>query len=227
MLNINKHLPRKYRVNYKRARNQALREAKIFISELSEIRNIRNGSKASRVVRHFTHKLNIKAILGGNITLMVLAVGIAGPQSSTTQAQAEAQILPADNSHVTTEVNIRYPLEKFSFNQGFSSFHPGVDLGDPIGTPVFPVENGTVLTTEYDKFGYGNNIVVAHAEGINTRYAHLSRIDVRPGDPVTTSTQIGLSGNTGHSTGPHLHLEVRKNDVPLNPIAFLGPPSSK
>ncbi len=225
MLNLTKHLPRRYRLNLKRAQKQALREAKIFVAELSEIRNIRSGSRISRVVRHFTDKLNIKAILGGNITLMVLAAGMVAPQSNTiiAQAQPEAQIMPADNTHVTTEVNIRYPMEKFSFNQGFSSYHPGVDLGDPIGTPVFPVENGDVLTTEYDKFGYGNSIVVAHKDGIATRYAHLSRIDVRPGDPVTTSTQIGLTGNTGRSTGPHLHLEVRKNSVPLNPIAFLGP----
>jgi murein DD-endopeptidase MepM/ murein hydrolase activator NlpD len=229
MLNINKHLPRRYRINFKRARKQALREAKIFVAELSEIRNIRNGSRASRVVRHFTDKLNIKAILGGNITLMVLAAGMVTPQTSNilAQTQPEAQILPADNTHVTTEVNIRYPLEKFSFNQSFSSYHPGVDFGDPIGTPVFSIENGDVLSTEYDKFGYGNSIVVSHKDGITTRYAHLSRIDVRPGDPVTTSTQIGLTGNTGRSTGPHLHFEVRKNNVPLNPIAFLGPIPAK
>lgn len=215
------------RLTIKLSKKRKSREDNSFLSVLAQIRTIRNGNKASRVVRHTVDRFNIKAILGGNITLMVLAAGVIVPQSNIAQAQAESQVLPAIDAHLTTEVNLRYPLGKFSFNQGFSTYHPGVDLGDPIGTPVFAMENGNVLSTEYDKFGYGNSIVIAHDKGITTRYAHLSRIDVHVGDPVTTSTKVGLSGNTGHSTGPHLHFEVRKNDVPLNPIAFLGPVSAK
>ncbi len=233
MSNITLHLPFvKARIQYRASKpilsrltisSIRTKEPNGLLVAFSEIRNIRNGNKASRVVRHLVDRFNIKAILGGNITLMVLAAGIVTPQTGiTTLAQAEAQVLPIAEAHFTTEFNIRYPMEKFSFNQGFSYFHPGIDLGYPVGTPVFSIANGSIETTEYGRFGYGNSIVVAHKDGLKSRYAHLSRIDVRPGDSITTDMQIGLVGNTGRSTGPHLHLEVRKNNIPLNPIAILG-----
>lgn len=229
------HLPhRNARIEY-RAKKPILSRLKItllkskkskkkdgFIFSLAQIHKIRNGNKISRVVRHAVDRFNIKSILGGNITLMVIAAGVITPTPFSTQAQAESQVLPIIEAPITTEVRTRYPLEKFSFNQAYSAYHPGVDFGDPVGTPVYAMENGNVLSTDYDKFGYGNSIVVAHKDGVTTRYAHLSRIDTRVGDPVTTSTQLGLSGNTGHSTGPHLHFEVRKNGVPLNPVSILG-----
>ena len=239
------HLPqRKARIEYRASKpvlsrfkvtlsnSRKSNQAEGFLFTLAQIRKIRNGNKASRVVRHFVDRFNIKAILGGNITLMVIAAGVATPGSNTTvlaQAQAEAQVLPAAETHITTEFNLRYPMDKFSFNQGFSYFHPGIDLGDPIGTPVYPVANGTVISTEYGRFGYGNSIVIQHKNGLKSRYAHLNRIDVRPEDPVTTDMQIGQVGNTGRSTGPHLHLEIRtESDVPLNPVSILGPvPATK
>lgn len=215
-----------YRLRVELARKRRAVADPFFLT-LSELKNIRSGNKFSRFARHFLERVNIKTILGGNITLMVLASSLIVPQNTTSISEAESIVLPATVS-LTTQVNIHYPVENVRLNQGFSYFHPGVDLGGNKGDVIKPIENGTVESTDYSRFGYGNAVVIAHKDGIKSRYAHLSRIDVRPGDEVTTDTQVGLMGSTGRSTGNHLHLEIREADgKPLNPIAVLGPISNK
>lgn len=101
-------------------------------------------------------------------------------------------------------------------------FHEGMDFAADIGTPVYVTGNGTVVETGW-KQGYGNTIVVNHGYGYKTRYAHLSRISVRNGQKVVRGEEIGLVGNTGKSTGPHLHYEViykGKHDNPINYYFF-------
>lgn len=98
--------------------------------------------------------------------------------------------------------------------------HEGIDLAGSIGTNVRSSGNGTVKVAEYTSGGYGNEIVVDHGFGYTTRYAHLSKILVIPGQTVRRGEIIGKLGSTGKSTGPHLHYEVRKNNVPVNPVNF-------
>ncbi|MFJ8113738.1 M23 family metallopeptidase [Streptomyces sp. NPDC096132] len=86
--------------------------------------------------------------------------------------------------------------------------HTGQDFAVPTGTPVYAVGPGTVRATTCGD-GFGNQVLIRHPDGYFTQYAHLSRIDVRPGDRVSPGTRIGLSGATGNVTGPHLHFEVR------------------
>ncbi len=88
----------------------------------------------------------------------------------------------------------------------------GVDIGAPIGTSVFAALDGTVTLTRGGNAwngGYGNYIVVKHPNGVQTLYAHLSSIGVSTGESVGKGDQIGKSGNSGQSSGPHLHFEVR------------------
>ena len=75
---------------------------------------------------------------------------------------------------------------------------------------------------EAESGGYGNVIYIAHAGGLETRYAHLSRIDVRMGQVVTSGQLIGAVGSTGNSSGPHLHFEIRQNGAAVNPGQFVG-----
>lgn len=103
---------------------------------------------------------------------------------------------------------------------GKSAFHSGLDFRAPAGTPVKSVGFGRV-TFAGRKGGYGNAVEVTHANGLVSRYAHLSRISVKTGTTVNADTVIGLVGSTGRSTGPHLHLELRKNDQPLDPDRFI------
>ncbi|MFI5134851.1 MAG: peptidoglycan DD-metalloendopeptidase family protein [Chitinophagales bacterium] len=98
--------------------------------------------------------------------------------------------------------------------------HEGLDFSAPIGTPVYATGNATVTTVEYGYTGYGNHIVLTHMVGYQTMYGHLSRIVVREGQKVNRGDVIGYVGSTGKSTAPHLHYEVWKNGVKIDPINF-------
>lgn len=101
-----------------------------------------------------------------------------------------------------------------------SAMHEGLDFVADVGTPVVAAAGGVVAVAEYHP-EFGNMIEVDHGGGIMTRYAHLSKLLVVPGQIVRRGTGIALSGNTGRSSGPHMHFEVRVNGVAQNPMAFL------
>lgn len=98
---------------------------------------------------------------------------------------------------------------KDPFGSGRLVHHNGYDIAVPIGTPVTPAQAGSVSYAGKYK-GYGYLVAVDHGNGYVTLYGHLSRILVNVGMPVNTETVLALSGNTGHSTGPHLHYEIRQ-----------------
>jgi len=99
-------------------------------------------------------------------------------------------------------------------------FHEGVDFTAPVGTEIYAAGNGVVTKAGRNFGGYGNQVVIDHGYSYSTLYAHMSKILVRPGEKVKRGQVIGLVGNTGKSTAPHLHYEVRKNDRAVNPIYF-------
>jgi murein DD-endopeptidase MepM/ murein hydrolase activator NlpD len=106
--------------------------------------------------------------------------------------------------------------------------HSGQDFAVPIGTTVKASHSGTVVKAGPNGGGdgpaYGNAIVIKHGNGTYSQYAHLSRIDVRIGQTVSTGEKIALSGNTGNSSGPHLHFEIRHTadyGSAINPVSFL------
>lgn len=101
-----------------------------------------------------------------------------------------------------------------------SSDHTGLDIGAPIGTPVKVAASGTVTFAGY-KGSYGYLVVVSHGNGIETYYGHCSKLYVSVGQTVSQGEVISAVGNTGNSTGPHLHLEVRVNGVAYNPQNYL------
>ncbi len=98
--------------------------------------------------------------------------------------------------------------------------HRGIDFTAPEGTPIQATGNGTVKKVEKRRKGYGNNIVIDHGFGYETRYAHMDEIHVKKGDKVLKGEQIGTVGNTGTSTAPHLHYEVLINGRHVNPIDY-------
>jgi murein DD-endopeptidase MepM/ murein hydrolase activator NlpD len=98
-------------------------------------------------------------------------------------------------------------------------FHAGTDFSAPVGTKVMATADGTVAFSGFDK-GYGKKVIVNHAHGYQTVYAHLSKTLIRQGQHVSRGDVIAFSGNTGVSTGPHLHYEVHKNNVQVNPTAY-------
>lgn len=99
--------------------------------------------------------------------------------------------------------------------------HEGLDFVGKIGTPIYCTGKGTVIETVNLKSGYGIHVIVDHGYGYKTLYAHLSKILVKVGQKIERGTKIGLLGNTGRSTGPHLHYEIIKNRIKINPISFI------
>lgn len=109
-------------------------------------------------------------------------------------------------------------LSGFDFNAGY---HLGVDLAAAEGTPVFASDSGTVVYAGWNDSGYGNLVAIDHNNGNKTIYAHLSSIMVQCGANVNSGAMIALSGNTGKSTGGHLHFEIRSGSSYINPWQVL------
>jgi murein DD-endopeptidase MepM/ murein hydrolase activator NlpD len=122
------------------------------------------------------------------------------------------------------------PVREANFTSGFgvradpfrrrAAMHAGVDLAGPVGTPIYATADGIVARSEYSG-AYGNLVELNHGQGIQTRYAHMSRLIARPGQRVKRGDLIGLMGSTGRSTGSHLHYEVRIDGRAVNPIPFM------
>jgi len=125
------------------------------------------------------------------------------------------QVVPASVENITSGFGYR----RDPFN-GHGAMHAGIDFKGEIGSPIFAAADGRVTFAGW-KAGYGQAIEITHGNGMLTRYAHLSRIGVKVGQPVEAGATIGGLGNTGRSTGPHLHFEVRINDRAVNPRPFL------
>lgn len=98
--------------------------------------------------------------------------------------------------------------------------HQGLDLRAPAGTEIKSTACGVVEKVEMSKYGYGNQIIIRHANGYKTRYAHLKVISVNEGDIVSKGQLIGLLGRSGLTTGNHLHYEIIKDEKPIDPMYF-------
>lgn len=106
------------------------------------------------------------------------------------------------------------------FGRRWGRAHEGIDLAAPVGTPIYATADGTVTWAGWQS-GYGNLIKIQHELGTETRFGHLSKIKVKVGQKISRGTLIGAMGNTGRSTGSHLHYEVRVNGTAVNPMTFI------
>lgn len=104
---------------------------------------------------------------------------------------------------------------------GKTQFHEGIDIAAQIGSPVAAPADGVVIKAGLEA-GYGNIVELSHGYGLKTVFGHNSRLNVKPGQHVKRGDIIAYSGNTGSSTGPHLHYEVRVNGLPVNPVRYLN-----
>jgi murein DD-endopeptidase MepM/ murein hydrolase activator NlpD len=108
------------------------------------------------------------------------------------------------------------PINGYTWIRGYASWHPAADLAISEGSPVYAANSGRVIFAGWNSFGYGYAVVIAHGP-FTTIYAHLSAVSVGCGQDVAAGQQIASSGNTGNSSGPHLHFELRYNDIPQDP----------
>src|SRR5690606_2705230 len=125
-----------------------------------------------------------------------------------------------------TLMPVDYPYLSSSFGwrrhpiSGRHVMHEGLDFAAPRGAPIHAASGGVVTVAGY-KTGYGKMVEIHHGNDLVTRYAHASKINVKAGDIVERGQEIAAVGSTGHSTGPHLHFEVRMAGHPLDPVLFL------
>jgi len=105
---------------------------------------------------------------------------------------------------------------------GEGAFHKGVDIGAPTGAPVHATADGIVVSAEPVTGGYGRLVIVDHGGGVQTYYAHLSKILVHAGQVLRRGEMVGLVGSSGRTTAPHLHYEVRVGGAPMNPYRYLA-----
>lgn len=109
------------------------------------------------------------------------------------------------------------------FGKRHRNFHEGIDIAAPQGTPIQASRSGHVIYAGNKISGYGNLVIIRHSDAYATVYAHLSKIQVARGQFVAKGMKIGKVGMTGHATSPHLHFEVRKGQLPVNPMQYLSP----
>lgn len=138
-------------------------------------------------------------------------------------AETPAPPVPVEIRHVAS-VALPRLSSRFGYRtdplRGGRAMHEGIDIPGPLGSPVRAAEAGTIRFAG-TAGGYGNMVEIAHPDGLATRYGHLSRMLVRPGEQVAQGEVIALMGSTGRSTGSHLHYEVRVDGRAVNPIPFL------
>lgn len=181
----------------------------------------RKGTLVGRFFRHIFEHKKINRALASGISLMVILTSYF-PPSSTVSAQSGTPE-PVIDTDITlkTEKSIQYPVEKISITQGYAFYHPGIDFDGITGDPIKSIKPGRVSAVSYSRFSYGNSILVEHANGLSSLYAHLSKIEVQAGQEVGMETKLGEMGATGRAFGDHLHLEVYDHGKNINPLTIL------
>lgn len=139
---------------------------------------------------------------------------------------ADTVLVPSGKPILSSAIN-----RKLSESSGFGyrthpvlnelKLHTGIDISCAIGSEVLATAAGKVIRIQYSPTGYGNNIIIKHGNSYKTLYAHLDKINVTVNQTISKGEVIGYSGNTGQSTGPHLHYEVIKKDKKVDPNSYL------
>jgi len=160
------------------------------------------------------HALRTSALSGATMVGLTMGLTRNATTADWIRANAAPNLWPVEGQ-VTGSFGER--IDPFN---GEGAFHSGVDIGSSYGTPVVAPADGVVMMTE-TLGGYGKTIMIGHGNGISTRYGHLSGYAVTAGQHVHRGDVIGYVGESGRSTGPHLHYEVRINDTPVNPYKYL------
>lgn len=200
--------------------------------------NTESSNHLSKILRPWFEHQRIRGVFGFTLILSLLIFGIFGTSVSSSSNSVFASFssnIDIDNSEeaeisvvetpkeavVITEKRFQMPVALISASQGFQNYHPGVDLRAEYGSPIKPIADGVVSDVYRSKYGYGQSIYINHAEGYSSLYAHVQRIAVEAGSGVDEKTIIAEVGLTGYTTGPHLHLEIYKEEKAVNPKYFL------
>jgi murein DD-endopeptidase MepM/ murein hydrolase activator NlpD len=211
------------RARTKVARADMLQQAKIVAVRVHQVRVLRDSLVASkgRLVDAQQRKKVALASLSTRersdaeeidalqAVSAELAARIRAAQANSTVRRGSGSLIWPVNAPITSPFGMRW-----------GRMHEGIDLGAAYGTPIAAAASGTVIYAGWME-GYGNLTVIDHGGGLSTAYGHQSHIAVSVEEQVAQGQIIGNVGSTGHSTGPHLHFEVRVNGAPVDPLGYL------
>jgi murein DD-endopeptidase MepM/ murein hydrolase activator NlpD len=164
-------------------------------------------------------EMDAAAIAGVETRAAELERELRGYESALRERARVPSIWPVEGGETTDNFGGR----RDPFGGSSSEFHSGQDISAERGTPVYAAGISTVKFAGTQS-GYGQVVILDHGDRITTRYGHLSKIEVTTGQQLARGEMIGRVGSTGRSTGPHLHYEVRINEEPVNPRAYLPAP---
>jgi murein DD-endopeptidase MepM/ murein hydrolase activator NlpD len=198
-------------------RDSASKKSKFLIAAFSmkthrsltmRINNIMNPMNLEYKSKPKKYRLWGTAIVFGAIS------AIAQPQLDTSQKMQEFKS-PMKNVDITSN---------YGYRAKFKEFHRGIDLRGQIGTSIYSVNDGVIIESTdllKGKKGYGTIVIIDHGDGLHSLYSHLNQRAVEVGDNVVAGQEIGFVGETGLATGPHLHLEILKNNQHQNPSDYI------
>jgi murein DD-endopeptidase MepM/ murein hydrolase activator NlpD len=209
----------------KRARDSVRSQAQIVAVRVHQVRVLRDellATKGNLVETRSRTKASLSSL---TVTERAEATEIDSLQQVSADLTAKIQ---AAQAHSTVQRpasggRLIWPVSApitSPFGWRWGRMHEGIDLGASYGTPIVAAAAGTVIYAGWEG-GYGNLTAIDHGGGLSTAYGHQSRIAVSVGESVAQGQVIGYVGSTGHSTGPHLHFEVRVDGQPVDPLGYL------
>jgi murein DD-endopeptidase MepM/ murein hydrolase activator NlpD len=191
-------------------KDYTVREIYDFVSIVAEDSGIKNPNRI-----YVGQKIDLSAIYEGRAVAATASVTepAAMPNENVPRLPSEVQV-PV-YGRITSRFGMRdHPILETE------RFHTGVDIAVPTGEDIRPMMSGMVVFAGV-KGGYGNLVEIDHGNGMRTRYGHLSDTLVKVGDYLSANQVLGLAGQTGYATGPHLHFEVRQNGQPIDPLRVI------
>lgn len=209
------------------ARRSAVRSAALIASHVAAQRAVRDRMVANRdALAGAEHDKSraLAAVKEDRASFVAEAESLSAESAALAARIAAAQSAASTSSPPTVSSGpLGWPVVgpvTSGFGSRWGRMHEGIDIGVGPGTPVHAAAAGTVIYAGW-MTGYGNVVVIDHGNGLSTAYAHNSSLIVAVGASVGKGFVVALSGNTGHSTGPHVHFEVRVNGVPVDPLGYL------
>ena len=179
------------------------------------------GSQTQAIVDYpFNEFLNDETFELATGQWLVIPDGVPPAAPAAVQPKSPRVVLTPDAGSVAATGSFIWPAAG-GITQGYKFYHKGIDIANRGGGAILAADSGVVVGAGWDASGYGNRILVDHGNGTITLYAHLSVLQVVPGQRVNRGDVMGQMGSTGRSTGVHLHFEIRQGGVFLNPLSSL------